>query len=104
MFEVRRPLGRLFCLLLPLLMALVSQAQGPATTTVSDVVYRADSSPAGRALPVSVKVPGMFSRHIQRVGVGDRMARLGRTTEETVRWRSLRSNTCGGCGEERRDT
>ena len=38
MFEARRPLGRLFYLLLSALMALVSsQAQAPATTTISEV-------------------------------------------------------------------
>ena len=46
--EHRRPWGRL-CYLLPfVLVGLgVSWGQAPATTTVSDVVYRADGSLAG---------------------------------------------------------
>ena len=54
MFEARRLLGRLFYLLLSVLVALVSsQAQAPATTTISDVVYRADGTAAGGTLLIS---------------------------------------------------
>ncbi len=43
MLEARRPLRRLFFWLLAvLLVSATSQAVGPATTTISDVVYRAD--------------------------------------------------------------
>jgi len=43
MFDARRPLGRLFCLLLLVLSGRKgSQAQNPATTTINDIVYRAD--------------------------------------------------------------
>ncbi len=45
MFDARRrQLGRLFFLLL---LAGTCDGQGPATTLVSDVVFRADSTPAG---------------------------------------------------------
>jgi len=44
MFDARRrQLGRLFFLLL---IAGISHGQGPATTTVNDVVFRADSTDA----------------------------------------------------------
>src|SRR5437016_10630171 len=45
--------GRLFCLLLCVLAGLVSQAQSPATTTISDTVYRADGTPAAGTLLIS---------------------------------------------------
>ena len=55
MFDVAcRPMGRLFYWLLP--MILISAwlpAQTPALTTVTDVVYRADGSPAGGTLLIS---------------------------------------------------
>src|SRR5205823_9620093 len=43
----------LFCLLLCVLAGLVSQAQSPATTTISDTVYRADGTPAAGTLLIS---------------------------------------------------
>ena len=43
LYKCRRQ-GRLFCLLLCVLAGLASQAQSPATTTVSDTVYRADGT------------------------------------------------------------
>ena len=43
MFDPHRPLGRLFYVLLVVLMILPSsQAQSPGTTTINDIVYRAD--------------------------------------------------------------
>jgi hypothetical protein len=54
MFDARRPMGRLFYLLLSLLVLLAgSQAWTPAMTTISDVVYRADGRPAGGTLLIS---------------------------------------------------
>src|SRR5579863_8238951 len=49
MFEARRPAGWLFLLLL----AVVASAQTIPTTTISDIVYRADGSPAGGTLLIS---------------------------------------------------
>ena len=46
-YSFRRLPGRLFyCLISLILAARLAHATGPATTTVSDIVYRADSSPA----------------------------------------------------------
>jgi len=54
MLDAGRPLGRLFYLLLAVMVAWVaSDAQTPPTTTVSDTVYRADSTPAGGTLLIS---------------------------------------------------
>src|ERR1700690_2772420 len=50
---VARRLGRLFLLLLPVLVALVVSAQTLPTTTISDTVYRGDGSPAGGTLLIS---------------------------------------------------
>ena len=54
MLDAGRPMGRLFYLLLAVMVAWVaSDAQAPPTTTVSDTVYRADSTPAGGTLLIS---------------------------------------------------
>ena len=54
MFDVGRLWGRLFYLLLAIAVASVAaHAQTPPTTTVSDVVYRADGTPAGGTLLIS---------------------------------------------------
>jgi hypothetical protein len=54
MFDPHCPLGRLFYVLLVVLVALPSsQAQSPGTTTISDIVYRADGTPAGGTLLIS---------------------------------------------------
>jgi hypothetical protein len=51
MLEARRPVGRLFYLLVSLTMMLAgARAQAPATTTVSDTVYRGDGNTAGGTL------------------------------------------------------
>src|SRR5277367_249824 len=49
MRDICRPMGRLFYLLLPLLM----WAQAPQLTTISDIVYRADGTPAEGTLLIS---------------------------------------------------
>ena len=52
MFDVRRPFGRLF--LLVLLLGGITWAQGgPALITVNDTVFRADGTPAGGTLLIS---------------------------------------------------
>lgn len=54
MFDVRRPTGWLFYLASTILLSsLWSMAQGPALTTVSDTVYRADGQPASGTLLIS---------------------------------------------------
>lgn len=54
LFDPRRLTGRLFCLLISVLLACgLSHAQAPATTTVADVIYRADGSPASGSLVLS---------------------------------------------------
>jgi hypothetical protein len=54
MFDVRRPTGWLFYLASAiLLLSLWSAAQGPALTTISDTVYRADGLPANGTLLIS---------------------------------------------------
>ncbi|HVO79965.1 MAG TPA: hypothetical protein VMT28_04505 [Terriglobales bacterium] len=54
MWDARRPTGRLFYLLLMVLWAVgISRSSTPATTTIQDVVYRADGTPAGGTLLIS---------------------------------------------------
>src|SRR5438445_504932 len=54
MLDTRRPMGRLFYLLLSVAgIVMLAQAAGPAMTTISDVVYRADGLPAGGTLLIS---------------------------------------------------
>ena len=54
MFDARRPLGWLFYLLLSVVALLgASVGQTPATTTISDIVYRADGTLAGGTLLIS---------------------------------------------------
>src|SRR4051812_32114509 len=49
-----RPPGRLFyCLLISLLLVMRAHATGPALTTITDIVYRADGSPAGGTLVIT---------------------------------------------------
>jgi hypothetical protein len=54
MFDPCRLAGRLFYLLVSLLLAVgVSRALPPQTTTISDTVYRADGSPASGTLLIA---------------------------------------------------
>ena len=72
MFDRRHPLGWLFYLLLT---AAVSSAQTPATSTVSDTVYRADGTLAGGTLLISWP---MFSTSSgQSVAAGRKSVTLG---------------------------
>jgi hypothetical protein len=76
MFDLCRPLGRPFCLLFLVLAALhVSQAQTPATTTISDIVYRADGTPAGGTLLISWPVFSTATGHA--VAAGKKSVTLG---------------------------
>ncbi|MGH9544697.1 MAG: hypothetical protein ACRD23_05730 [Terriglobales bacterium] len=81
--EHRRPLGRLFCLLPFVLMGLgVAWAQTPATTTISDVVYRADSTPAGGTLLISW--PTFSTAAGQSVAAGKKSVTLGPSGQLSV--------------------
>jgi hypothetical protein len=54
MFDPCRLAGRLFYLLVSLLLAFgVARAVPPATTTIADTVYRADGSPASGTLLIT---------------------------------------------------
>ncbi len=76
MLTARRPLGRLFYLLLTLGLTLAgAQAQGPTTTTVSDVVYRADGTPAAGTLLISW--PAFSTGSGQAVAAGTTSVTLG---------------------------
>src|SRR5450631_2317302 len=76
MFDVRRPVGRFFYLLLSVaVMLAVSQAQSPATTTVNDVVYRGDGTPAGGVLLISW--PAFTTASGQAVAAGTKSVTLG---------------------------
>src|SRR5881394_631004 len=67
--------GRLFCLLLCVLAGLVSQAQSPATTTISDTVYRADGTPAAGTLLISW--PTFSTASGQAIAGGTKSVTLG---------------------------
>jgi trimeric autotransporter adhesin len=76
MFEARRPPGRFFCLLLSVLVACgVSHGQTPATTTISDVVYRADGTPAGGTLLIFW--PAFITADGKAVAAGTKSVTLG---------------------------
>jgi hypothetical protein len=73
MFDARRrQLGRLFFLLL---IAGISHGQGPATTTVNDVVFRADSTPAAGTLLISW--PPFITANGEAVAAGTKSVTLG---------------------------
>lgn len=76
MFDLRHPLGWLFYLLL-LVLALpeTSPAQGPTTSTISDVVYRADGTLAGGTLLISW--PTFSTLAGQSVAAGNKSVTLG---------------------------
>jgi hypothetical protein len=73
MFDARRrQLGRLFFLLL---IAGISHGQGPATTVVSDVVYRADGARAAGTLLISW--PSFITANGEAVAGGTKSVTLG---------------------------
>src|SRR5258708_8031649 len=72
----RRPTGRLFYLLLVGSMLFPVMLQGaPATTTISDVVYRADGTPAAGVLLISW--PAFTTSAGAAVGAGTQSVKLG---------------------------
>jgi len=76
MFDRRHPLGWLFYLLLVVLaLPRMSLSQGPATTTVSDVVFRADGTLAGGTLLISW--PTFSTAGGQSVVAGTKSVNLG---------------------------
>jgi hypothetical protein len=76
MFEGRRLKGRLFYLLLAMVLTTRgTQAQSPATTTVSDTVYRADGNPAEGT--VLIFWPAFTTSGGQTVAPGTASAILG---------------------------
>lgn len=76
MFDVRRPTGWLFYLASAiLLLSLWSAAQGPALTTISDTVYRADGLPANGTLLISW--PAFSTANSLAVAAGVSSAVLG---------------------------
>jgi len=76
MFDRRHPLGWLFYLLLVVLaLPRLSLSQGHATTTVSDVVFRADGTLAGGTLLISW--PTFSTAGGQSVVAGTKSVNLG---------------------------
>jgi hypothetical protein len=77
MFDAhRRPQGRLFYLLACVVLSIsASWAQTPSTTTISDVVYRADGSLAGGVLLISW--PTFSTAAGQSVAAGRKSVTLG---------------------------
>ena len=74
--SVRRPMGRLFlCLISLLIAALAARASGPATTTVSDIVYRADSTPASGTLVIAW--PAFSTLSGEAVAAGTKTVKIG---------------------------
>jgi hypothetical protein len=76
MTDARRPFGWLFCLVFSVLALLgAARAQTPATTTVSDVVYRADGTLAKGTLLISW--PTFSTSAGQSVAAGKKSVTLG---------------------------
>jgi trimeric autotransporter adhesin len=75
MFDARRPMGRLFYLLVTLAIGLAALGQTPATTTISDIVYRADGTPAGGTLLISW--PAFITASGQAIAAGNTSVTLG---------------------------
>jgi hypothetical protein len=75
MFDARRPSGRLFYLLLSVLMASAGWAQTLPTTMIVDTVYRADGDPAAGTLLISW--PEFTTGSNQAVAAGSTSVTLG---------------------------
>src|SRR5690349_7512034 len=69
----RRPMGRLFCMLLAALVG--SAMAAPTTTRVADTVYRADGTPATGVLLISW--PAFSTADGQAVAAGNKSVTLG---------------------------
>src|SRR5437764_1714060 len=82
-FPLRRLPGRLFyCLISLLLAARLAHATGPATTTVSDIVYRADGSPAAGNLQITW--PAFVTSDNKSVAAGSMQLAIGAAGAVTV--------------------
>ena len=82
-FSFRRLPGRLFYCLISLLLAVrLAHATGPATTTVSDIVYRADSSPAAGNLQITW--PAFVTSDNKSVAAGSMQLAIGAAGAVTV--------------------
>ncbi len=76
MERTRRPLGRLFLLLAMFLVTFPTMLQAaPSTTTIADVVYRADGTPASGVLIISW--PAFSTSDGAAVGAGTQSVTLG---------------------------
>jgi hypothetical protein len=76
MFDLRHPLGWLFYWLIAVLVLPgMSAAQSPTTSTISDVVYRADGTLAGGTLLISW--PAFSTVAGQSVAAGTKSVTLG---------------------------
>ncbi len=83
MLQAGRRNGRLFCLALFSAVAVISAAgQGPALTTVSDTVFRADGSHASGTLLISW--PGFTTADGHTVAAGNNSVALGTNGSLTV--------------------
>jgi hypothetical protein len=91
MSNARCPWGRLFYLLLSVLALLgASPGQTPATSTITDVVYRADGGLAGGTLLISW--PTFITAAGQAVAAGEKSVTLGPAGAMSV---ALVPNTAG---------
>jgi hypothetical protein len=78
-----RPPGRLFyCLLISLLLVMRAHATGPALTTITDIVYRADGSPAGGTLVITW--PNFSTADNKAVAAGELHLTIGTAGAMTV--------------------
>jgi hypothetical protein len=82
MLEARRPLRRIFYLLLWVLVAGAVSLAAPVTTRISDIVYRADGTPARGTLLISW--PTFITANGEAVAAGTKSVTLGSQGELTV--------------------
>ena len=100
MLDGRRPPGRLFYVLLSvLLLTAVSQAQAPAMTTIGDVVYRADGTPAAGTLLISW--PAFTTADGKPVAAGTKSVMLGAQGTLSVALAPNGSLVAGGSADGR---
>ena len=82
-FSISRLTGRLFyCLISLLLTTRLAHATGPTTTTVSDIVYRADGSPAAGNLQITW--PAFVTSDNKSVAAGSMQLAIGAGGAVTV--------------------
>jgi trimeric autotransporter adhesin len=73
--DLRRPVGRLFLCAAILAATAAVYGASPVTTTVSDVIYRADGTPAKGTLLISW--PAFISADSQAVSAGSLSVPIG---------------------------